>query len=182
MNYNEEIRCALKSDRVRSFERSPSNCALNEARSRLIEEKVRLEASQEELLKLWHGDKIFEELQRAEDEKKKQSLRDDMQNQLADNRRRVQQRRAEEKEQDRRMVERAMRKIQEEDARMRQTKENDASLLRAERAVSLAAKNAWERKYKEVLKDEDKRITSIIAKKETQLQTELSMKVKSGFL
>lgn len=132
-------------------------------------------------MKLWHEDKIFEELQRVEDEKKKQSLRDDMQNQLTDNRRRVQQRRAEEKEQDRRMVERAMWKIQEEDARMRQRKKNDAILLRAERAVSLAAKNAWERKYKEVLKDEDERIANIIAKKEARQEIELSMKVKSGF-
>lgn len=74
-----------------------------------------------------------------------------------------------------------MRKIQEEDARMRQRKENDAILLRAERAVSLAAKNAWERKYKEALKDEDERITSIIAKKQARQDTELSLKVKSSF-
>lgn len=98
-----------------------------------------------------------------------------------DNRRRIQQRRTEEKEQDRKMIERTIRKTQEEDAKMRKRKENDAILLRAEMAASLAAKNAWERKYKEALKDEDEKIARIIAKKEARQEKELGVKVKSGF-
>lgn len=159
----------------------PSRCTLNEARSRLIEEKVRLEANQAELLKLWHEDKTFEKLQRVEDERKKQSSRDDLQNQLADNQRRAQQKRTEEKEQDRKMIERAIRKIHEEDAKMRKRKKDDAILLRAEMAASLAAKNAWERKYKEALKDEDERIAHIIEEKEARQEKQLGMKVKSNF-
>lgn len=153
---------------------------MNEARSRLIDEKVRLEASQAELSRLWHEDKITENLQRAEDERKKQNLRDELQNQLADNQRRVQQNRSEEKEQDRKMMERAIRKIQEEDAKMRKRKE-DAILLKAEMAASLAAKNAWERKYKEALKDEDERIVRVIAEREARQEKQLDMEVKSGF-
>lgn len=131
-------------------------------------------------MRLWHEDKT-EKLQQAEDERKKRSSRDDLQNQLADNRRRIQQRRTEEKEQDRKMIERAIRKTQEEDAKMRKRKENDAILLRAEMAASLAAKNAWERKYKEALKDEDEKIARIIAKKEARQEKELGVEVKSGF-
>lgn len=178
---DEEVKRALKSDRVKSPARSPPSCALNEARSRLIEEEVRLEASQAELSRLWHEDKTVEKLQQAEDERKKRSSRDDLQNQLVDNRRRIQQRRTEEKEQDRKMIERTIRKTQEEDAKMRKRKENDAILLRAEMAASLAAKNAWEKKYKEALKDEDEKIARIIAKKEARQEKELGVKVKSGF-
>lgn len=172
----------LKSDRVKSTARSPSNCALNEARLRLIEEKVRLEANQAELSRLWYEDKTVAKLQQAEDERKKRSQRSDLQNQLADNRRRVQERRTEEKEQDRKMMEQAIRKIQEEDARIRKRKENDMNLLRAEMAMSLAAKKAWEKKYKEALKSEDERIARIIAEKEVQQEKELHMKVKSDLL
>lgn len=178
---DEEVKRALKSNRVKSTARSSSSCARNEARSRLIEEKVRLEANQAELSRLWHEDKTIEKLQQAEDERKKRSSRNDLQNQLADNRRRVQQRRTEEKEQDREMTERAIRKIREEDVKMRKRKEDDVNLLRAEVAISLAAKKAWERKYKEALKNEDERIARIIAEKEAQREEELRMKVKSDF-
>jgi len=171
----------VKSDRVKSFARSPPSCALNEARSRLIEEKVRLEANQAELSKLWHEDKTVEKLRQAEDEKRKRNSRDDLRNQLADNQRRVQQKRTEEKEQDRKMIERAMQKIQEENAKMRERKKKDAMLLRAEMAASLAAKNVWERKYKEALKDEDERIARIIAEKEARQEKQLDMKVKLHF-
>ncbi|XP_024892914.1 vicilin-like seed storage protein At2g18540 [Temnothorax curvispinosus] len=174
---NEKVKHALKLDRVKFSARSPPSCVLSEARSRLIEEKVRLEASQAELSRLWH-DKTVEKLQQAEDERKKRSSRDDLQNQLADDRRRVQQRRIEEKEQDRKMMERAIRKTQEEDAKMRKRKENDAILLRAEMAASLAAKKAWERKYKEALKDEDERIARIIAEKEARQEKELDVKTE----
>lgn len=153
---------------------------MNEARSRLIEAKVRLEASQAELSKLWHEDKITEKLQKVKDERKKQNLRDELQNQLADNQRRVQQDRTQEKEQDRKMMERAMRKVQEEDAKTRKKKEN-VIFLKAEMAASLAAKNAWERKYKEALKDEDERIARVIAEKEARQKKQLGMEVKSGF-
>lgn len=132
-------------------------------------------------MRLWHEDKTVEKLQQAEDERKKRSSRDDLQNQLVDNRQRIQQRRTEEKEQDRKMIERTIRKTQKEDAKMRKRKENDAILLRAEMAASLAAKNAWERKYKEALKDEDEKIARIIAKKEARQEKELGVKVKSDF-
>lgn len=141
-----------------------------------------MEANQAELLRLWNEDKTFEKLQQAEGEKKKRSLRNDLQNQLADNQRRVQQRRTEEKDEDRKMIERAIRKIQEEDAKVRKKKEDDVILLRAEMARSLAAKKAWERKYKEALKNEDERIARIIAEKEARQEKELSMKVESSFL
>lgn len=160
---------------------SPPSCALNEARSRLIEKKVRLEASQAELSRLWHEDKTVKKLQQAEDERKKRSLRDELHNQLADNRRRVEQRRTEEKEQDRKMMERAIRKTEEEDAKVRKRKGNNAILLREEIAASLAARNAWERKYKKALKDEDERIARMIAEKEARQEKELSMTVKLDF-
>ncbi|XP_011863931.1 PREDICTED: axoneme-associated protein mst101(2)-like isoform X2 [Vollenhovia emeryi] len=175
---NEEINRALKPTRVKSSARSPPICALNEARTRLIEEKVRLEASQAELLRLWREDKTNEKLQQAEDEGKKRSSRDALQNQLADNRRRIRQRRTEEKEQDRKTVERAMRKTQEDDAKLRKKKEDDAVLLRAEMVASLAAKNAWERKYKEALREEDERIARIIAEKEARQERELGAKTR----
>ncbi|XP_071559874.1 uncharacterized protein [Temnothorax nylanderi] len=76
------------------------------------------------------------------------------------------------------MMERAIRKTQEEDAKMRKRKENDAILLRAEMAASLAAKKAWERKYKEALKDEDERIARIIAEKEARQEKELDVKTE----
>lgn len=170
---------ALKSDRAKPAARSPTSRALNEARARLVEEKIRLDAKQAELTRLWHEDKTVEELQRAEEERKKRSLRDDLQNQLADNRRRVQRGRAEEKERDRRMVERAIRRIREEDAKVRKRKEDDMDLLRADLAMSLAAKKAWERKYKEALRDEDERIARVIAEKEARQAKELRIKVKS---
>lgn len=166
---------------MKSCARSPPSCALNEVRSRLIEEKVRLEASQAELSRLWHEDKSIEKLQQVEDERKKRSSRDDLQNQLADNRRRIERRRAEEEEQDRKMLERAIQKTEEEDAKMRRRKKKDAILLREEMAASLAAKSAWERKYKEALKNEDERIARIIAEKEARQEKELNMKVKSDF-
>ncbi|KYN04695.1 PREDICTED: calponin homology domain-containing protein DDB_G0272472-like [Cyphomyrmex costatus] len=175
---NEEVKRALKSDHIKSSARSSSSCALEEAQSRLIEEKVRLEANQAELLKLWHEDKIAEKLQRAEDEKKKQNRRKDLQNQLADNQRRVQRRRIEEKEQDRKMMEQEMRKTQVENAKTREEKETNAILLRAEMAASIAAKKVWERKYKEALKDEDERIARIITEKETRHEKQLGIKTE----
>lgn len=132
-------------------------------------------------MRLWHEDKTVKKLQQAEDERRTRISRDDLQNQLEDNRRRIQQRRTEEKEQDRKMMEQVVRKTQEEAAKMRKRKENDAILLRAEMAASLAAKNAWEKKYKEALKDEDERIARIIAEKETRQKKEFSMNVKSDF-
>ncbi|XP_018313476.1 cilia- and flagella-associated protein 53 [Mycetomoellerius zeteki] len=175
---NKEVKRALKSDYIKSSVQSPSSCVLKEAQSRLIEEKVRLEANQAELLKHWHEDKISEKLQRAEDEKKKQSRRKDLRNQLADNQRRVQQRRTEEKEQDHKMMERAIQKTQEEDAKMKEKKENNAILLRTEMAASIAAKKVWERKYKEALKDEDEKIARIIAEKEARHEKQLGMKTE----
>lgn len=159
----------------------PSSCAVDEARSRMIEEKVRLEANQAELLKLWHEDKIIDKLQRAESERKKQNLRDELQNQLADNQRRVQREISAEKEQDRKMMERAIRKIQEKDAKIKEKRE-DAIILNAEMTASLAAKNAWEKKYKNALKDEDKKIARVIAEKEARQKKQLGMEVKSGFV
>lgn len=178
---DKEIKRALKSDGVKSPARSPPSCALSETRSRLIEEKVRLEANQAELLKLWHEDKTVEKLQRAGDEKKKRNSRNDLQNQLADNRRRVRQKKTEEKEQDREIVERAIRRTREEDAKTREKMENDAILLRTEMAASLAAKKTWERRYKEALKDEDERIARIIAEREARQKKQLGMKVKGFF-
>ncbi|XP_011699501.1 PREDICTED: meiosis-specific nuclear structural protein 1-like [Wasmannia auropunctata] len=175
---NEEVKRALKSDRIKSSAQSPSSCALNEARWRLIEEKVRLEASQAELLRLWHEEKIIEESQLDKDERRKRNLRDELQNQLADNRRRVQQKRSEEKELDRKMTERAVQKIQEEDAKTRKRKGNNAILLREEMAASFAAKKAWERKYKEALKDEDERIARIIAEKEARQEKQIGTKME----
>lgn len=140
-----------------------------------------MEANQAELSRLWYEDKTAEKLQQVEDERKKRSSRNDLQNQLADNRRRVQERRTEEKEQDRKMVERAIRKVQEEDAKVRKRKEDNVNLLRSEMAMSLAAKKAWEKKYKEALKNEDERIARIIAEREVQQEKGLRMKVKLGF-
>ncbi|KYN23341.1 PREDICTED: meiosis-specific nuclear structural protein 1-like [Trachymyrmex cornetzi] len=175
---NEEVKRALKFDYIKSFAQSPTSCALKKVQSHLIEEKVRLEANQAELLKHWHEDKISEKLQRAEDEKKKQSRRKDLQNQLADNQRRIQQKRTEEKEQDRKMMERTIQKIQEEDAKMKEKKENNAIFLRTEMAASIAAKKVWERKYKEALKDEDERIARIIAEKEARHEKQLGTKTE----
>jgi len=79
------------------------------------------------------------------------------------------------------MMKQAIRKTQKEEAKMRKRKENNVILLKEEIAASLAAKNAWEKKYKEALKDEDKRIARIIAKKEARQAKELSMKVKLDF-
>ncbi|EGI69096.1 PREDICTED: cilia- and flagella-associated protein 53-like [Acromyrmex echinatior] len=173
----EDIKRALKFDYIKSFAQSPTRCALKEAQSHLIEEKVRLEANQVELLKHWYEDNIFEKLQQAE-EKKKQSRRKDLQKQLADNQRRVQQRIIEEKEQDRKMMERAIQKTKEEDAKTREKKENDAIFLRTEMAASIAAKKVWERKYKEALKEEDKRIARIIVEKEAQHEKQLGTKTE----
>ena len=146
----------------------------------MIEAKVRLEANQAELLKHWYEDNIYEKLQEAA-EKKKQSWRKNLQNQLADNQRQVQQRRTEEKEQDRKMMEQAIQKTQEEDAKTREKKENNAIFLRTELAASIAAKKVWERKYKEALKDEDERIAHIIAEKEARHEKQLVTKVKPSF-
>lgn len=154
---------------------------MKKVQSHLIEEKVRLEANQAELLKHWHEDKIFEK-QRAEDEKKKQSRRKDLQNQLADNQRRVQQRRTEEKEQDRKIIERAIQKTQEEDAKTREKKKNNAIFFRTEMVAAIAAKKVWERKYREALKEEDKRIARIIVEKEARHEKQLDTKVKPSFI
>ncbi|XP_018059910.1 PREDICTED: meiosis-specific nuclear structural protein 1-like [Atta colombica] len=175
---NEEVKHALKHDYIKSFALSPTSCGLKEVQSHLIEEKVRLEANQAELLKHWHEDKIFEKLQQAEDEKKKQSRRKDLQNQLADNQRRVQQRRTEEKEQDRKMIEQAIQKTQEEDAKTREKKKNNAIFFRTEMAAAIAAKKVWERKYKEALKEEDKKIARIIVEKEARHEKQLDTKTE----
>ncbi|KYN33198.1 hypothetical protein ALC56_12531 [Trachymyrmex septentrionalis] len=174
---NEEIKRALKLGYIKSAEQSPTSCALKEAQSHLIEAKVRLEANQAELLKHWYEDNIYEKLQEAA-EKKKQSWRKNLQNQLADNQRQVQQRRTEEKEQDRKMMEQAIQKTQEEDAKTREKKENNAIFLRTELAASIAAKKVWERKYKEALKDEDERIAHIIAEKEARHEKQLVTKTE----
>ncbi|XP_036149678.1 vicilin-like seed storage protein At2g18540 isoform X1 [Monomorium pharaonis] len=174
---SEEVKRTLRSDRIKSSVRSQPSCAVNEARSRLIEEKVRLEANQAELLRLWHEDESIEKLQRTKNKRKKQNLRDELQKQLVDNQRRRQQNRIEEKEQDRKIMKRAIQKILEEDAKIRKRKEN-ANLLKAEMAASLAAKNAWERKYKKALKDENERIARVIAEKEARQKKQLEIKVK----
>lgn len=144
----------------------------------MIKERVHQEANQTELLRLWYEDETAEGLRRAEDERKKRNLRNDLLNQLADNRRRTQQRGVEEKAQDCNMIERAIQKTKEEDARTRKKKENDAILLRAEMAASLAAKKAWQRKYKEALKDEDERIARVIAEKEARREKQIGTRVK----
>ncbi|KAM0730592.1 hypothetical protein ACS0PU_002921 [Formica fusca] len=171
---NEEI----KLSREKSFTQSLSDCAMKEARSRLIEKKVNLEASQAKLTKLLHQDETVEKLQQAEQEKKKQNLRTDLQRQIMDNRRRIQEKRNKEKEQDRKMIEQTMQKIQEEDARIKKKKDDDMILLREEMTASLAAKDAWEKKYRKALKDEDERISRTVAEKEARQEKLLNMKTE----
>lgn len=176
----EEVKRALKLNQVKSFTRSLPDCATKEARSRLIEKKVNLEASQAKLTQLLHQDETVEKLQQVEQEEKKRNLRADLQSQLADNHRRIQEERNKEKEQDRKMIEQTMRKIQEEDARIKEKKNNDAILLRKEMTASLAAKDAWEKKYKKALEDEDERISRIVAEKEARQEKLLDIKVEAG--
>jgi len=126
---NEEIKRALKLSRVKSFTRSLQDCVIRESRSRLIEKKVNLEASQAKLTKLLHQEETQQEkLQQAEQEKKKRNLRADLQRQLMDNPQRIQEKRNKEKEQDRKRIEQTMRKIQEEDARIKRKKDIDMIL------------------------------------------------------
>lgn len=167
----------IKLSREKSFTQSLSDCAMKEARSRLIEKKVNLEASQAKLTKLLHQDETVEKLQ-AEQEKKKQNLRTDLQRQIMDNRRRIQEKRNKEKEQDRKMIEQTMQKIQEEDARIKKKKDDNMILLREEMTASLAAKDAWEKKYRKALKDEDERISRTVAEKEARQEKLLNMKVE----
>ncbi|XP_029666152.1 trichohyalin-like isoform X2 [Formica exsecta] len=171
---NEEI----KLSREKSFTQSLSDCAMKEARSRLIEKKVNLEESQAKLTKLLHQDETVEKLQQAEQEKKKQNLRTDLQRQIMDNRRRIQEKRNKEKEQDRKMIEQTMQKIQEEDARIKKKKDDNMILLREEMTASLAAKDAWEKKYRKALKDEDERISRTVAEKEARQEKLLNMKTE----
>ncbi|KAL6262670.1 hypothetical protein P5V15_005463 [Pogonomyrmex californicus] len=168
---NEEVKHALK-DRLKSSTQSPSNCNLNEARSRVVEEK---EASQADLLESCHQDKSVKKVQRAEDEERKRNLV--KQNHSMDNPRRLQQKRIEGKEPNCK-IERAMRKTQEENAKMKKKKENKVILLREEIAASLAAKDVWEKKYKEALKNENKTIARIVAEKETRQEKQLGMKAE----
>jgi len=46
--------------------------------------------------------------------------------------------------------------------------------------VFLAAKDAWEKKYKKALKDEDERISLTIAEKEAQQEKLLDIKIESS--
>ncbi|GAB1860023.1 Serine protease snake [Camponotus japonicus] len=176
---NEEIKRALKLSRVKSFTRSLPDCVTKESRSRLIEKKVNLEASQAKLTKLLHQEETQQvKLQQAEQEKKKRNLRADLRRQLMDNPQRIQEKRNKEKEQDRKRIEQTMRKIQEEDARIKRKKDNDMILQREEMTAFLAAKDAWEKKYKKALKDEDERISRTIAEKEAQQEKLLDMKTE----
>lgn len=175
---DEEIKRALELRR-RASKPSLSSCAANEAaRARLVEEKIRLEAKQAELSKLWHRDGSDPRLRRAEEEKRKRKLRVELQNQLADNRRRAQEERTEEKRRDREMVEQIMRKIREEDAKARKTADENAVLLSADMAAALAAKKTWERRYKEALRIEDERIADIVAEKEARQRRTIDRRVK----
>lgn len=164
---------------VKPFTRSLPDCVIKETRSRLIEKKVNLEASQAKLTELLHQEGMQQEkLQQTEQEKKKRNLRADLQRQLIDNHRRIQEKRNKEKEQDHKMIEQTMRKIQEEDARIKRKKDNDIIIQRKEMTASLAAKDAWEKKYRKALKDEDERISRTIAEKEAQQKKLLDMKVE----
>lgn len=170
-------------NRVKSVTRSLSDCVKEkEARSRLIEKKVNLEASQAKLTKLLHQDDTVEKLQQVEQENKRRNLRADLQRQLADNHRRIQEGRNKEKELDRQMIKQTMQKIQEEDAKITEKRTNNAILLRKEMIASLAAKDAWEKKYKKALEDEDERISRIIAEKEARQEKLLDMKVEYSLL
>lgn len=165
-------------DQVKSFTRSLPDCIIKGTRLRLIEEKVNLEAKQAKLTKLLHQEETQQEkLQQAEQEKKKRNLRADLQRQLMDNHQRIQEKKNEEKERDRKMIEQTMQKIQKEDAKIKRKKDNDMILQREEMIASLTAKDAWEKKYKKALKDEDERISRIIAEKEAQQKKLLDMKV-----
>ncbi|XP_050449200.1 meiosis-specific nuclear structural protein 1-like [Cataglyphis hispanica] len=175
---NEEIKRGIKLSRAKSFPQSLSDCALKEARSRLIEKKVNFEASQAKLIQLLHQDKTVEKLQQAEQEKKKRNLRTDLQRQIMNNHRRMEEKRNKEKELDRKMIEQTMQKIQEEDARIKKKKANDMILLRKELTASLAAKDAWEKKYKKALKDEDEKISRTVAEKEARQEKLLDMKTE----
>jgi len=147
-------------------------------RSRWIEEKVRLESKQAELLNSWHQDESFIKLKELEEEKKKEELNINLQKQLADHSRRVQERKSEEDDQDRKTIEEVMQQIRDEDVKIKK-KKDDAILLRTDEMASfMASKKAWEEEYKETLKYEDERIACIIAKKETQQKESLDKKVK----
>lgn len=166
---------------MKPFTRSLPDCVIKETRSRLIEKKVDLEESQAKLTRLLYQEGMQQEkLQQAEQEKRKRNLRADLQRQLMDNHRRIQKKRNKEKEQDRKMIEQTVRKIQEEDARLKRKKDNDMILRREEMTASLAAKDAWEKKYRKALKDEDERISRMIAEKEAKQEKLLDMKVQSA--
>lgn len=175
---DKEIKRTLKLSRVKSFTRSLSDCALRETRSRLVEKKVNLEASQAKLIKLLHEDETIEKMQQDEQDKKKQNYKADLQRQLTDDRRRIQEKKNNEKEQDRKMIEQEMQKIQEEDERVKKKKYNDMMLLREEMLASLAAKNAWKKKYEKALKDEDERISRTLEEKEAQQKKQFDVEVK----
>jgi len=150
-------------------------------RSRWIEEKVRLESKQAELLNSWHQDESFIKLEEIEKEERKQKLNINLQKQLADHSRYVQERKFEEDDQDRKMIKQVMQQIRDEDAKIKK-KKDDAILLRTDEMASfMASKKAWEEEYKETLKHEDERIACIIAKKETQQKELLDKKVKLNF-
>jgi len=147
----------------------------------LIEEKVQLESEQEELLNSWHQDESFIKLQQVEEEEKKQDFNIQLQKQLADHRRYVEERKSEEDDQDRKMVKQMMQQIREEDAKKRKTRDDEILLRNEEMAAFMATKNAWDEEYKEILKHENERIACIIAEKETQQKELLDRKVKLNF-
>lgn len=167
----------LKFPGVKPSARLLPSCAADD-RLCLIEEKVRLEAKQEKLLNLCHQDKSFEKLLQAKEEKNKKDLHICLQNQLADNRRRVEERKSEENDQDRQTIIQMVQKLHEKDAETNKPKDDEFLLLKNERATCMAIKNAWEKKYKEALKLEDENIARIIAKKEIQQKKLLNKKVK----
>lgn len=183
-NTDEEVKRRLveeKTEEKPSAYLAPSECTEVATRSRLIEEKIHLAVKQDELLKLWQQDITFEKEQQAREERKKRKLLTDLQNQLADNRRRVRDKKSEETEQDRIMIKELTQKIREEDAKIRKTMKDTDTLLRVEIAESVAIKKAWEKEYKETLKHKDEVIARIIEEKEAQQKQLLDKKVKLSF-
>lgn len=84
----------------------------------------------------------------------------------------------EEKERSRKTIEQETRKPGKNE-RNKKKKISNIILWREDPAACLAARNKWERKYKKALRDEDERISCVIAEKETRDEKILNEQVKS---
>ncbi|XP_046818075.1 meiosis-specific nuclear structural protein 1-like [Vespa crabro] len=172
---NEEARELRDLKCKKKLFRSPTACSFVDLQSRLLEEKIKKDSQSIDIIRQWYFDDTLDKMQLAKLEENKLLYRADLQNQIIE-KRRILQEFDEERQRERKIIEQMIDVIHEEDIRAEERKKEIQTCLQAEKEATFEARKVWKDIQKAAINEENKKIAEIIVEKEVEHKRQMEKK------